>query len=161
MLFRSVKGRITTLMDIKGSKPVDYFHRQLGKVMYDKVGISRTGAGLKEALEQIPAIREEFWKNVSVPGKANSLNPALEKAGRVADFLEFAEMMAHDAHDRDESAGGHFREEHQTEEGEAKRNDEDFSFVAAWEFKGVGVKPELHKEPLSFDYVKLSQRSYK
>ncbi len=156
-----VKGRITTLMDIKGSKPVDYFHRQLGKVMYDKVGISRTGAGLKEALEQIPAIREEFWKNVSVPGKANSLNPALEKAGRVADFLEFAEMMAHDAHDRDESAGGHFREEHQTEEGEAKRNDEDFSFVAAWEFKGVGVKPELHKEPLSFDYVKLSQRSYK
>jgi succinate dehydrogenase / fumarate reductase flavoprotein subunit len=156
-----VKGRINTLMDIKGNKPVDYFHRQLGKVMYDKVGISRTGAGLKEALEQIPAIREEFWKNVSVPGKANSLNPALEKAGRVADFLEFAEVLAHDAHDRDESAGGHFREEHQTEEGEAKRNDEDFSYVAAWGYQGVGVKPELHKEPLSFDYVKLSQRSYK
>ncbi len=156
-----VKGRINTLMDIKGGKPVDYFHRQLGKVMYDKVGISRSGAGLKEALEQIPAIREEFWKNVSVPGKANSLNPALEKAGRVADFLEFAEVLAHDAHDRDESAGGHFREEHQTEEGEAKRNDEDFSYVAAWGYQGVGVKPELHKEPLSFDYVKLSQRSYK
>ena len=149
-----VKGRINTLMDIKGGKPVDYFHRQLGKVMYDKVGISRSGAGLKEALEQIPAIREEFWKNVSVPGKANSLNPALEKAGRVADFLEFAEVLAHDAHDRDESAGGHFREEHQTEEGEAKRNDEDFSYVAAWGYQGVGVKPELHKEPLSFDYVK-------
>ena len=156
-----VQGRITTLMDVKGNKPVDYFHRQLGKVLYDKVGISRTGAGLKEALEQIPVIREEFWKNVSVPGKANSLNPALEKAGRVADFLEFAEVLAHDAHDRDESAGGHFREEHQTEEGEAKRNDEDFSYVAAWGYQGVGKKPELHKEPLSFDYVKLSQRSYK
>ena len=156
-----VQSRITTLIDVKGNKPVDYFHRQLGKVLYDKVGISRTGAGLKEALEQIPVIREEFWKNVSVPGKANSLNPALEKAGRVADFLEFAEVLAHDAHDRDESAGGHFREEHQTDEGEAKRNDEDFSYVAAWGYQGVGKKPELHKEPLSFDYVKLSQRSYK
>ena len=156
-----VKSRISTLMDIGGNKPADYFHKQLGKVMYDHVGISRTEAGLKKALEEIPKIREDFWKNLSVPGKADALNPALEKAGRVADFLEFAEMMAWDALERDESAGGHFREEHQTEEGEAKRDDENFSHAAAWEYKGVGNKPERHIEPMSFEYVKLSQRSYK
>lgn len=155
------KGRITKLMDIKGDKPADHFHKRLGKVMYDYVGISRNEAGLKTALEEIPKIREEFWSNVSVPGKADALNPALEKAGRVADFLEFAEMMAWDALDRDESAGGHFREEHQTEEGEARRDDENFSHAAAWGFTGVDSKPERHIEPMSFEYVKLSQRSYK
>jgi succinate dehydrogenase / fumarate reductase flavoprotein subunit len=157
----AVTAKVDKLMSIQGSKPVDYFHRKLGKVMYSQVGISRSGPGLKQALEEIPKIREEFWSDLMVPGKAAGLNQALEKAGRVADFLEFAELMAHDAHDRDESAGGHFREEHHTEEGEAKRNDAEYSHVSAWEFTGVGNKPTMHIEPLEFEYVKLTQRSYK
>ena len=142
-------------------RSVDSFHRELGLLMWDKCGMARTKEGLEEALEKIPQIRDEFWENVSVPGSGSNLNQSLEKAGRVADFLEFAEIKVGDALHREESCGGHFRLEHQTEEGEAKRNDENFSYVAAWEFNGVGEKPTLHKEPLEFDYVKPSQRSYK
>ena len=123
--------------------------------------MARSREGLEEALERLPALREEFWGNVSVPGGSGAINQSLEKAGRVADFLEFAEIKLLDALTREESCGGHFRTEHQTEEGEALRNDEDFSHVAAWEYTGVGNKPNLHKEALSFEYVPPSQRSYK
>jgi succinate dehydrogenase / fumarate reductase flavoprotein subunit len=153
--------RLNKMLNVKGKRSVDSFHRELGLLMWDKCGMARTKDGLEEALERIPAIRDEFWNNVSVPGTAGNLNQTLEKAGRVADFLEFAEIKVGDALHREESCGGHFRLEHQTEEGEAKRNDEDFSYVAAWQFNGVGEKPTLHKEPLEFDYVKPSQRSYK
>jgi succinate dehydrogenase / fumarate reductase flavoprotein subunit len=122
--------------------------------------MSRNEAGLKHALEEIPRLRDQFWHNLSVPGEPNNLNKNLEYAGRVADYLEFAEVLALDALDRTESCGGHFREESQTPEGEALRDDAHFSYAAAWEFKGVGVRPELHKEPLNFEYVKPSQRSY-
>jgi succinate dehydrogenase / fumarate reductase flavoprotein subunit len=160
-LEKEVKEKTDKLLSIKGEKTVDDFHKQLGKIMWDKCGMARNAAGLKEAKEQIPKIRDEFWKNVKVPGSNGEFNQEVEKAGRVADFLEFAEMMIDDALAREESCGGHFREEHQTEEGEAKRNDEEFSYVAAWEFKGVGEDPVLHKEPLKFENVKLTQRSYK
>jgi succinate dehydrogenase / fumarate reductase flavoprotein subunit len=153
--------RLNKMLNVKGKRSVDSFHRELGLLMWDKCGMARTKDGLEEAFERIPAIRDEFWNNVSVPGTAGNLNQTLEKAGRVADFLEFAEIKVGDALHREESCGGHFRLEHQTEEGEAKRNDEDFSYVAAWQFNGVGEKPTLHKEPLEFDYVKPSQRSYK
>jgi succinate dehydrogenase / fumarate reductase flavoprotein subunit len=157
----AVKGRINKLLNIKGNRSVDSFHRELGLLMWDECGMARTKEGLESALDRIPQIREEFWENVSVPGSGENLNQSLEKAGRVADFLEFAEVKVGDALHREESCGGHFRLEHQTEEGEAKRNDDEFAYVAAWEFKGVGEKPVLHKEPLEFDYVKPSQRSYK
>ncbi len=160
-LEKEVKEKTDKLLSIKGNKTIDEFHKQLGKILWDKCGMERNAAGLKEAKEQIPKIREEFWQNVKVPGSNGEFNQEIEKAGRVADFLEFAEMMIDDALAREESCGGHFREEHQTEEGEAKRNDEDFSYVAAWEFKGVGKEPVLHKEPLKFENVKLTQRSYK
>ena len=123
--------------------------------------MARTEQGLKHALAEIPRLRDEFWQNLSVPGEANNLNKNLEYAGRVADYLEFAEVLALDALHRTESCGGHFREESQTADGEALRDDVNFSYAAAWEFRGVGVKPELHKEPLNFEYVKPSQRSYK
>lgn len=123
--------------------------------------MSRTDAGLKRALARIPQLREEFWQNVSVPGDANNLNKNLEYAGRVADYLEFGELLALDALHRTESCGGHFREESQTPDGEAKRDDENFSYAAAWEYQGVGTAPTLHKEPLAFEHVKPSQRSYK
>jgi succinate dehydrogenase / fumarate reductase flavoprotein subunit len=129
--------------------------------MWDYVGMARNRAGLQKALEEIPKLREEFWNNLKIVGNANDLNIELEKAGRVADFLELGELMAYDALHREESCGGHFREEYQTEEGEAKRNDEQFSYVAAWEFTGVGKTPVLNKEPLTFEYVKPTQRSYK
>ncbi|MCA9687429.1 MAG: fumarate reductase/succinate dehydrogenase flavoprotein subunit, partial [Myxococcales bacterium] len=144
-----------------GKRSVDDFHRTLGKLMWDNCGMARNKAGLEENLRKIPELREQFWKEAYVPGGSDELNPWLEKAGRVADFLEFAEIMCHDALYRDESCGGHFREEHQTEEGEAVRNDEDFAHVAVWEHQGVGVKPALHKEPLVFENVKLTTRSYK
>ncbi len=156
-----VKGRIDKLLSIKGKRTVDSFHRELGLMMWDHCGMARNEAGLKKLLEEIPRVRAEFWENVSVPGTAGELNQVLERAGRVADFLEFAELMALDALERRESCGGHFREEFQTEEGEAQRDDQNFQYVAAWEFKGVGVRPELHVEPLNFRYVKPSQRSYK
>ena len=123
--------------------------------------MGRNAAGLKKALEEIPRLRREFWSDVRVPGSVDNFNPEIEKAGRVADFFELAELMATDALHREESCGGHFREEHQTEEGEAKRNDELFSYAAAWEYTGEGKKEVLHKEPLAFEYVKPSQRSYK
>jgi succinate dehydrogenase / fumarate reductase, flavoprotein subunit len=153
--------RINTLLSIKGKRTVDDFHRELGLLLWDKCGMSRNAEGLKEALVKIPKIRDEFWKNVTVSGSNDELNPSLEKAGRVADFLEFGEVLVTDALERSESCGGHFREESQTPEGEAKRDDETFSHVAAWEFNGVDKKPTLHKEALTFDNVKLAQRSYK
>lgn len=156
-----VKERINRLLSINGTKTVDEFHKELGLLVWDKCGMSRSEEGLKEALAKIPKIREEFWKNVKVTGKNEEFNQALEKAGRVADFLEFAETMCLDALERRESCGGHFREESQTEDGEAKRDDENFSYVAAWEFNGVGETPTLHKEDLTFENVKLAQRSYK
>ena len=152
---------IRKLMSINGKKTVEEFHRELGKIMWDNVGMGRTKASLQKALKEIPAVREEFWKNVKVVGASDDLNAELERAGRVADFLELGELLAYDALHREESCGGHFRVEHQTEEGEAKRNDKKFAYVAAWEYTGVHKKPILNKELLTFEYVKPSQRSYK
>ncbi|WP_061239402.1 fumarate reductase/succinate dehydrogenase flavoprotein subunit [Leptospira interrogans] len=148
------------LLSIKGKRTVDSFHRQLGKLMWDKCGMARNDKGLKEALSEIPKIREEFWQNVNVPGSGTELNQSLEKAGRVADFLEFGELLCLDALTREESCGGHFREEYQ-EEGEAKRNDDKFCHATAWEFNGVGKKPTEHREKLEFENVHLATRSYK
>jgi succinate dehydrogenase / fumarate reductase flavoprotein subunit len=156
-----VQGRIDKLLNAKGKETPRQLHRRLGQLLWDDVGMARNDAGLRKALAEIPRLRNEFWQNVSVPGRANNLNKNLEYAGRVADYLEFAEVLALDALHRTESCGGHFREESQTPDGEALRDDANFSYVAAWEFKGVGAKPELHKEPLDFEYVKPSQRSYK
>ena len=154
-------GKISKLLSINGKRTPSDFHRQLGKTMWEYVGMGRNEAGLKKALEEIPKIREEFWQNVCVTGEDKDMNIALERANRVADFLEFAELIAHDALDRNESCGAHFREEFQTAEGEAKRNDSDYSYVAAWEFNGVGKKPILHKENLEFENIHLAERSYK
>jgi succinate dehydrogenase / fumarate reductase flavoprotein subunit len=153
--------RVQTLLNIKGKRTVDDFHRQLGKMMWDQCGMGRNQKGLERAIGEIPAIREEFWKNVTVPGSGDELNQSLEKAARVADFLELGELMCRDALVREESCGGHFREEHQTEEGEAKRDDQNFCHVAAWEYQGEGKTPVRNVEPLSFDNVHLAQRSYK
>lgn len=158
---KAVRDRINFFINNKGSKSVDYFHKRLGKVMWDKCGMSRNEKGLKEAIEEIRQIREEFWKEVRVPGSDTEYNPELDKAGRVADFLELGELMCIDALHRNESCGGHFREEYQTEDGEAKRDDENYAYVAAWEYKGPDSPPELHKEPLVFENIKLAQRSYK
>ncbi len=153
-------ARMTKFLSIKGKRTVDSFHRQLGAMMWEKCGMARTAKGLGELLQEIPALREEFWNNVNVPGSAESLNTALEKAGRVADFFEFAETMVLDALERDESCGGHYREEHD-DEGEAKRNDEKFMHVAVWEYQGESKKPLRHVEPLVFEAFKPSIRSYK
>ncbi|HEX2277334.1 MAG TPA: fumarate reductase/succinate dehydrogenase flavoprotein subunit, partial [Candidatus Tectomicrobia bacterium] len=158
---REVSEQINRLLGIKGKRTVDSFHRQLGKLLWDYCGMARTAAGLKEALRIIPALREEFWQNVIVPGDNEELNQSLEKAGRVADFLEFAELMCIDALERNESCGAHFREEYQTPEGEPLRDDLNYCYAAAWEFAGVGKTPVLHKEPLTFENVHLTQRSYK
>lgn len=158
---KAVKDKITKLLSIKGKYSVDHFHKKLGKIMWDYVGMSRNEAGLKSAITEIRALREEFWKDVRVLGDGEELNQSLEKAGRVADFLELGELLASDALNRRESCGGHFREESQTEDNEAKRDDENFSYVSAWEYKGEGVEPELHKEELTFEHCKPSQRSYK
>ena len=157
----SVRERSEKMLSVNGKRTVDSFHRQLGKLMWEHCGMGRTRGGLEQLLKEIPALRAEFWENVTVHGSPGEFNQCLERAGRVADFLEFSELMATDALSREESCGGHFREEHQTEEGEAKRDDENFCHVSAWAFKGVGVAPELHKEPLKFENVKLTQRSYK
>ena len=149
------------LMGVQGKTPVDVLHKELGKIMWDYCGMARNAAGLRKALKLIPALRGKFWKEVKVTGAADTFNQELEKAHRVADFFELAELLVRDALHRDESCGGHFREEYQTDEGEAKRNDGRFSYVAAWEFNGAGRTPKLHKEPLDFEYVKPSQRSYK
>jgi len=157
----SVKSQIDTLINNKGIHSVDYFHKQLGLIMWNKVGMSRTAEGLKEAIEEIATLREAFWKEVRVPGAADELNQELEKAGRVADFLELGELFARDALEREESCGGHFREEHRTEDGEAKRDDENFTFVSAWEYTGKPSEAILHKEELIFENVELKTRSYK
>jgi succinate dehydrogenase / fumarate reductase flavoprotein subunit len=163
--FRGAVERVTErqsrLLGIKGKRTVDSIHRQLGHIMWEKCGMARNAIGLKQALQEIPSLREEFWKNVTVPGSGAELNQSLEKAGRLADFLEFAELMCLDALHREESCGGHFREEHQTEDGEAKRDDANFAYVAAWEYAGDGKAPALNKEPLQFENVHLSTRSYK
>ena len=160
-----VKARLDFFVNNKGSKSVDHFHKRLGKVMWDKVGMSRNEQGLKEAIEEIRQIREEFWKEVMVPGDANEFNPELEKAGRVADFLELGELFAKDALERNESCGGHFREESVEldgeQKGEAKRDDENYAYVAAWEYKGEPKDAVLHKEELEFNDIELKQRSYK
>jgi succinate dehydrogenase / fumarate reductase, flavoprotein subunit len=156
-----VQQRIDKLLSVKGHRSIREIHRELGRIMWDDVGMARAETSLTSALEAIPKLREEFWHSVSVPGTADNLNQSLEYAGRVADYLEFAELLALDALHRRESCGGHFREESQTPDGEALRDDANYSYVAAWEFKGVGQQPELHKEPLHFDEVHPSQRSYK
>ncbi len=156
-----VKARLDKLMSVNGKRTVDSFHVELGRLMWDACGMARSKEGLEGALKRIPELREEFWNDVRVPGSAADLNQSLEKAGRVADFMEFAEVMCHDALTRDESCGAHYRVEHTTEDGEAKRDDEHFAFSSVWEFKGVGEAPVLHKEPLEFENVQLSTRSYK
>ncbi|MDQ3029289.1 MAG: fumarate reductase/succinate dehydrogenase flavoprotein subunit [Actinomycetota bacterium] len=156
-----VRGRVEGMLAVRGTRSVDWFHRELGKIMWDYCGMARSRPGLEKALSEIPALREEFLTDVRVLGENESLNQSLEKAGRVVDFFELAELMCVDALHREESCGGHFREEHQTEEGEALRDDDGFSYVAAWEFAGRGRPATLHKEDLNFEYVKLAQRSYK
>jgi succinate dehydrogenase / fumarate reductase flavoprotein subunit len=160
------------MLTIQGKRTVDSFHRELGLTMWDKCGMARSREGLDEAIAKIPKIREEFWQNVVIPGSGANVNAELEKAGRVADFLEFGEMMCYDARDREESCGGHFRTEHQffdndpevkagsTQAGEAKRHDDQFSHVSCWEYKGEGAAPVLHKEPLVYESVQASIRSY-
>ena len=156
-----VAERVKRLLSIKGRHTVDSFHRRLGKVMWDDCGMSRTALGLQSAIGQIRELREQYWKDVNVAGSADDLNQSLEKAGRVADFFELAELICIDALHRNESCGGHFREEYQTPDGEAQRNDEEFSYVAAWEYNGADRSEVLHKEPLAFEYVHPSARSYK
>src|SRR5579864_2028621 len=157
----NTQSRITRLLSVKGHRGIREIHRELGRIMWDDVGMARTEQSLRRALEAIPKLRDEFWQSVSVPGSPDNLNQSLEYAGRVADYLEFAELLALDALHRRESCGGHFREESQTPDGEALRDDEHFMYVAAWEFKGVGQAPALHKEPLEFEEAHPSQRSYR
>jgi succinate dehydrogenase / fumarate reductase flavoprotein subunit len=156
-----VNQRLGSLLNIKGRRTVDSFHRELGKIIWDECGMARSRSGLEKALERIPALREEFWQNVNVPGSGSELNQSLEQAGRVADFLELGELMCRDALVREESCGGHFRVEHQTEDGEAKRDDDNFAFVSAWAWQGEGKAQALVKEPLAFENVQLATRSYK
>ncbi|MBC7889258.1 MAG: fumarate reductase/succinate dehydrogenase flavoprotein subunit [Ferruginibacter sp.] len=157
---KAVSDRINTLMNIKGKQTVESFHKRLGKIMWEKCGMARNAKGLQEAIIEIQELKKEFWSDVRIPGDVNNMNPELDKAGRVADFIELGELMCKDALSRNESCGGHFREESQTEEGEAKRDDENFSFVSAWEYKGESDW-QLNKEPLEFEIVKPTQRSYK
>ncbi len=158
---RGVEDITNRLMSIKGKRPVDEIHKELGKIMWDHCGMARNAEGLKKALDLIPRLREAFWRDAIVPGSGQDFNQELEKAHRLVDFLELGELIVQDALHREESCGGHFREEYQTEENEARRDDEHFSYVAAWEFKGVGERATLHREPLTFEYCKPSQRSYK
>ena len=158
-----VGARIKKLLDVDGNLSLDSIHRELGLLLWDKCGMARNAKGLHEALQRIPELRQKFWREVCVPGNGEDFNQSLERAGRVADFLEFAELMCRDALARDESSGAHFREEHQTPDGEALRDDENFAAVFAWEFQGDEqiAPPKLHREPLHFETVHLTQRSYK
>ena len=156
-----VRNRVRRMLDVKGKRSVDSFHRELGLLLWDKCGMARNAKGLQEAIARIPQLREEFWQNVTVPGVGETYNQSLERAGRVADFLEFGELMCRDALARNESCGGHFREEHQTPDGEARRDDQHFAEVFAWEFQGDNAEPKLHREPLIFESVHLATRSYK
>jgi succinate dehydrogenase / fumarate reductase flavoprotein subunit len=158
---KDVRNRIQALTSIQGAQSVESFHRRLGKIMWDKCGMSRSAEGLRHAISEIRSLQQEFWKDVFVPGDAGAFNPELEKAWRVADFLELGELMCIDALNREESCGGHFREEHQTAEGEALRNDAEYMFVSSWEWNGEQNEPTLHQEPLEYEVVKVSQRSYK
>ena len=161
---RDVRARVDQLLKVNGKRSLDSIHRELGLLLWDKCGMSRNKQGLEEALRKIPELREKFWTEVRVPGENEDFNQSLERAGRVADFLEFAELMCIDALTRDESCGAHFREEHQTAEGEALRDDENFAAVFAWEFQGANpaaAGPKLHREPLHFETVHLTQRNYK
>ncbi|MGH7200327.1 MAG: fumarate reductase/succinate dehydrogenase flavoprotein subunit, partial [Planctomycetaceae bacterium] len=155
------RNRLEQIVSIQGRRPADGLHRELGEVMWNQCGMARNAEGLRSTIDRVRELREEFWSSVRVIGGTGSYNQNLEHAGRLADFLEFAELLALDALQRDESCGGHFREESQTEENEARRDDENFQYVAAWEYNGVGEEPTLHKEPLEFEYVKPTQRSYK
>jgi succinate dehydrogenase / fumarate reductase flavoprotein subunit len=157
---KAVRDRLETLMNIKGNKPVDYFHKRLGKIMWDECGMARSAEGLKASIKEIQALQKEFWSDVKIPGEIDNLNPELEKAGRVADFLELGELMCIDALDRNESCGGHFRTEYQTEDGEALRDDENYAYVAAWEYEKQSTF-KLHKEELKYENIKIAQRSYK
>ena len=157
----AVQGQVDRFVSIGGTRSVDWFHRELGKIVWDYIGMERTKEGLEKALSEIPALEEEFWKDLRLPGSTATLNSSLEKAGRVADFFELAKLMARDALDREESCGGHFRAEHQTEEGEAQRDDDNFAHVAAWEWNGADSVQTRHQEELVFDNVALTQRSYK
>ena len=157
----SAVSTINRLLGTNGAHSVDHYHRELGKVMWEYCGMARNAEGLKHALRRIPELREEFWRDVKVLGAGEELNQSLERAGRVADFFELAELICLDALERNESCGGHFREEYQTADGEAARDDEHYSYAAAWEYRGAGNAPGLHKEPLNFDYVMPAQRSYK
>ncbi len=148
-------------MSVNGTKSVDHYHRELGKIIWEYCGMSRTAEGLQTALKLIPELKAEFWENVRVTGSGDDLNQELEKAGRLVDYFDLGELMCIDALQRNESCGGHFREEYQTPDGEALRNDDEYSYVAAWQYTGEGSLPLLHKEPLTFDNVKLSTRSYK
>jgi len=158
---KEVKDRLEKLLNNNGSKSVDTFHKKLGLTMWDNVGMARNKEGLEKAVKEIRELKQEFWKDVKVPGTMTGVNVELEKATRVADFLEMGELMALDALDREESCGGHFREEYQTEEGEAVRNDKDFMYVSAWEYKGEGKDHEMHKEPLNYEYIEVKTRNYK
>ena len=158
---KEVRARQEKLMAVKGNKTVDTFHKKLGLIMWDHVGMARNKEGLEKAIKEIRELRAEFWKDVRIPGKINELNIELDKALRVADFLELGELMAKDALDRKESCGGHFREEYQTPEGEALRDDENFTYVSAWEYQGEDKEPVLHKEPLKYENIEVKQRNYK
>jgi succinate dehydrogenase / fumarate reductase flavoprotein subunit len=157
----AARDRVNRLLAVGGTRSVDHFHRELGKILWDNCGMARSADSLDKALGDIPALREEFWSDVRVLGENESFNQSLERAGRVADFLEFGELLVRDARHREESCGGHFRVEHQTEEGEALRNDDEFAYVAAWEWTGEDSPQVLHKEPLTFAEIALAQRSYK
>jgi succinate dehydrogenase / fumarate reductase flavoprotein subunit len=157
----AISDDVTRWLSNPGTRTVDHFHRELGKIVWDNCGMGRTNAGLERAIADIPALRAEFHRDVRVPGGADTVNQSLEKVQRVDDFFELAELMCRDALHREESCGGHFREEHQTEDNEALRDDENFAYVGAWEWQGPDTPPQLHKEPLEFEYVKLATRSYK
>jgi succinate dehydrogenase / fumarate reductase flavoprotein subunit len=156
-----VRAQLQRFLSIKGRRSVDSFHRELGLLMWDQCGMARSERSLTKALKRIPALREEFWQDAKILGDNESVNTSLERAGRVADFLEFGELMCIDALARNESCGGHFREEFQTPDGEAQRNDDDYAHVAAWEYQGYGQAPKRHIEPLTYEEVKLATRSYK
>ena len=156
-----MKDHFTRLMDIKGKRTVRDIHWDLGRVMWDKVGMARSKEGLTSAIDEIGKLKENFWQDLTITGKENDLNKQLEQANRLGDYLELGQLMARDALMREESCGGHFREEHKTQDGEAKRNDGDFSFVSAWEYKGETQTPEMHKEELEFKDVEVKTRSYK
>jgi succinate dehydrogenase / fumarate reductase flavoprotein subunit len=157
----NVAAMVKRLMGHKGKEPVNYYHKKLGQIMWKYCGMARTKEGHTQALKEIPALREEFWANVNVPGSAENMNQALERAGRVADFIELGELLCRDALTREESCGGHFREEYQHPDGECKRDDEKFAHVAAWEYQGEGREPLRNAEALNYEFVKMSVRSYK